>query len=937
MVRKTLTVAVCVGLMMPALIQVAHAQDPVQSESESEAEDLDRVVVTGSLIPQSQVETASPVISISAEDIQREGFKNVYDALRSLPAATGAVQDSQSTNSFTPGANTVSLLGLDPSFTLVLLNGRPLADYPFLYNGSSNFVDLATIPTFLVERVDILPGNQSAIYGSAAIAGVVNIVLKKDLDGDMASFRVGTYTDGGGSSQKFTFAGGRSPGNWDLLYGIEFSNQDPIYGYQRDYTDSTLDAPNEAGRAARRDRMARDAFTGLYVDPGQATCDAITHLFRGDLEYRDRSGFGNYCGSFNGNGNTTFMNGREDYTGYLSATYRFGGGSEFYADALYNLSNVVYQNDGTNFWALGVSGTGLYAYDIDSGHLVDTLQHFYAPEEIGDLFDGRLIQHSYVANVGVRGAFGDSDWDYDAYLHRSAFQSKFSRRRQLTDAVNEFFLGPQDGTDPFGFDIPAYHISQQGNLWGAVTPEELLSYTAVNVKKSETYAQNAGVTVVNTSLFDLPAGPIGFAGLAEFGNQYWDDPVDPRITAGEFWGSGGTSGRGRRNRQAIGAEVSVPVFSMLSASASARYDRYSAAGNDQGKATYKVGLEFRPIDSLLLRGNYATAFRAPDMSYVFTGGNIFFANNEDYYNCRVVQGDDYGDCDTPYDSVQFQGSSVANPDLDYITAKSYGFGVVWSPSSNFSAKADYYDIKIDNQVSNYSIDTILQREADCRLGRERDGTAVDGNSAECLQFIAQVTRSSLSDPLNPGQLLSVATVPINIAKESVSGITANITYRLDAGRFGRFTFAGDYNRTLKHEVQQFPTDEPLDYLDFTNSYEFRNIGSATVSWEKDQWAATVRGTRFGPSSHFNVTDVDNNPATPGVFLGTDPWIVYNASVQYAFQDDLTLSLIANNVTNERPPYDPTYTNYPYYNVLNYNSFGRLLMLEIAMKFGGGGA
>ena len=144
-----------------------------QSESKDKKKDtteLQGVTVTGSLIPRAQIETASPVITITGQDITREGFKNVYDALRSLPTAVGSVQDSQFTNSFTPGASTVSLLGLDPSFTLVLLNGKPLADYPFLYNSNSNFVDLTTIPNFMVDHIDVLTGNQSAIYGSAAIA-----------------------------------------------------------------------------------------------------------------------------------------------------------------------------------------------------------------------------------------------------------------------------------------------------------------------------------------------------------------------------------------------------------------------------------------------------------------------------------------------------------------------------------------------------------------------------------------------------------------------------------------------------------------------------------------------------------------------------------------------------------------------------------------------
>jgi outer membrane receptor for ferrienterochelin and colicin len=157
MKQRALASSILVGLCATFCIPAVNAQDagdtpaPDQARKD-DAQTFETVMVTGSLIPRAQIETASPVITITAEQLQREGFKNVYDALRSLPVSTGQVQDNQSTNSFTPGATTVSLLGLDPSFTLVLMNGRPLADYPFLYNSNSNFTDLNTIPTFLVDH-----------------------------------------------------------------------------------------------------------------------------------------------------------------------------------------------------------------------------------------------------------------------------------------------------------------------------------------------------------------------------------------------------------------------------------------------------------------------------------------------------------------------------------------------------------------------------------------------------------------------------------------------------------------------------------------------------------------------------------------------------------------------------------------------------------------
>ena len=180
--NSKLAAAIGSVLACSAYSTVAAAQQQPPAGSPETPTELEMVTVTGSLIPQIQRETASPVVAITAEDMERQGFQNINEVLRAQPLATGAVQDNQFSGGFTPGATTISLLGLEPGFTLILLDGRPMADYPLLYNGQANFTDLSNIPTAMIERIDVLPGNQSAIYGSAAVAGVVNIILKKHLE-----------------------------------------------------------------------------------------------------------------------------------------------------------------------------------------------------------------------------------------------------------------------------------------------------------------------------------------------------------------------------------------------------------------------------------------------------------------------------------------------------------------------------------------------------------------------------------------------------------------------------------------------------------------------------------------------------------------------------------------------------------------------------------
>lgn len=925
MKRKLLVTSIVMGLAAAMPIASVYAQDAndqaTQTQKDQKTQKLETVTVTGSLIPKSQIETSSPVVTITAEDMKKQGFKNVYDALKSMPVATGAVQDAQFSQGFTPGANTISLLGLDPSFTLVLMNGKPLADYPFLYNSSSNFVDLNTIPTFLVDHIDIVPGNQSAVYGSAAIAGVVNIVTKQKMEGVTLDYRVGGYSDGGGQQQRLQLGGGHSWGKLDMILGLEVSKQDPVYFYQRSFTDTSAN-PTLNGKppVAQRDRVMIDAFGRGYNSPDPALCAPIAYLFRGTEKYSTRPGVGSYCGTTEGSGYGTMANENKFANAYLNLKYQLNDNTQLYTDFLFSYNKVSYQAGGnySEFWSSG------YMYDLDSGHLA-RLQHIFAPEEVQGENSGNFIGHNYVVNVGARGSFGDSNWNYDASYHRSQSDTDAKRRRGLVAPEEAFFLGPQDGTDPYGYGYPAYHITQHGNFWGAFTPEQYLAMSDIIRSNSETYTQQANLTVTNTDLFEMPAGSAGFAGLVEFGNQSWQNPVDPRITAGDFFGIGGTSGGGKRDRAAAAAELNVPIFSMLTADAAVRYDSYKPdGGSSDSKLTYKIGLEFRPADTLLLRANYATAFRAPDMGYVFSTGSKFFQSSTDYYNCRLAQGDDYTQCDPPYDSVQISGSSDGNKNLKYITAKSFGAGFVWSPTSDFNLKADYYRVKISNEVSSYSVDSILQKEADCRLGHTRGGTPVDGNSAACQQFLSQVGRNPLNAPVAPGQLNTITTYPINIANETVAGLTASTQYRVDAGRMGDFTFGADYNTTFKHVYKQFPDDPETDYLRL-QSYGnlFKDIGSGSVTWDKGPWSTTVRGIRYGKTYSYDAS------------YKVGPWITYNASVQYNFSDDAALTLIGNNVLNTRPPKDRTFSDFPYYDIFSYNGLGRLWMVELNVHFGAG--
>jgi outer membrane receptor protein involved in Fe transport len=895
----------------PAASAPAAPAAQTEEEKKKKEAELGRVVVTGSRIPVSQQETSSPVTTITSEEIERQGYKNVSDVLRAQPLATGSVQDNQFSAGFTPGATTVSLLGLDPGFTLILMDGRPLADYPLLYNGQSNFTDLSTIPTAMVERIDILPGNQSAIYGSAAIAGVVNIILKKHLEGVHLDLRMGGYDNGGGDNYRLQLSGGKTWGALDLTYGLQYSNQDPMFGYQSDWFDSTEDNPNPNQRYGSRTFLILDGFTGTYIDPGASTCAPLSGNFGGSTIYENRPGRGNYCGSREEVGYTSFLNDENSVSGYLNANWTLNSNTELYASLLYNVHETT-ASSFSRFWSPDINGSGGYIWD-DRDFSLNLYQHIFSPEETGGPQKETLKSNSYNFAAGIKGTFGESDWDYDAWYARSQFDVTDSQMWPLTNEIEDFFrdqfLGPQLGTY-YGYAV--YH-PDKSKFYQSLTPDQYASFLDEIRTESTTWTHNVNFVLTNASLWELPGGDVGMALLATAGYQVWNNPTDPRVIAGDFWGITGTQGSGKRSNSALALEFRVPLLKTLTANLSTRYDRYENidAGSDS-KVTYKLGLEYRPIETLLLRGNYATAFRAPDMSYIFAGDSGFFTSANDYFRCEE-DGQPIDDC--TWGPAQVQGRRSGNPDLKSITADSWGYGFVWSPNRHLTFHADYYNISIDNEVRDLSLDFILRNENECRQGRSP-------LSAEaCADFIGRVDRTGPNAP-QPNAILLIRTNPVNISTEHVAGVVAGASFNWGGGKYGNYRLDFDYNNTFDHTVRQFPDDPELDYLrDGFWSTEFKSNMTADLNWNIGRWDSTLHVVHYGRTP--NYTDQLGVSSNNGIGQGrVNPWTLMNLNVAFNVTDNQKVALTINNLANKRPPSDPSYTAYPYYNIFNYNGYGR---------------
>lgn len=903
----------------------AQAEEPVTQ--------LETLQVTGSRIPRAQIEGPAPITVVTAEQIQAAGLTSVPEVLRSLSQNSGSVQGQQNTTSAqsTPGAQAVDLRGLGPNHTLVLINGRRIADFPLPLNGRSNFTDIGNIPLGMIDRIEVLTGSASAVYGSDAMAGVINFILKKSTDGTIIDYRFGDTERGGGSSQHLTLTTGFDTGSFSGIVGVELINKKPLWGTDRSIQDSTYDAPTEERRLPRLIAQLQDWETDTNELPANG-CASMAGLNQGTTVAAEDPDYGPYCGSDRAIAYRTIQNERKGYAAYGSFEYRFSDTLSWFADLQLGRQEVKLLT-GTNGNLAASDHMGWEFHDPDSTNNYRNKVFYnaatdrreiwsrqFTPEEMGGLRNrmNTTTQKTFGVTTGLKGAFGEA-WNWEAAYNHSQYKADVGMPRIDAEAANRLFLGERLGYNDDGYAI---YSPDPARLFTPLTVDEFNSIAVMSVFRPEAKNDNVSITVDTPALFSMPAGDAGFAGALEFGRQSYHINPDPlALTEDAYYGPRYGDGDGERDRWSAAAEVRVPLASTLDASLAGRYDRYSYGNKNPGKFTYSAGLEWRPIDTLLIRGSYGTGFRAPDMHYLFAGDDYYrtrFAT--DYYDCRTAEpGSSNNYC---YDVGDYDVSTFdvynGNPELDVETSKSFTVGLVWSPVANFDLAVDYYKIRVMNQVQTQDRELLRMTEADCRLGETDTGAAVDINSPTCVDALARVIRDE------DGVISSVRFSPINIANEETSGIDVTASYRLQTATAGDFVFRANYNWTHRHTRQQYPGDPKEDMLDvsFADTTLPRTKGNIGVAWDKGTFGASLFGNYVG-----RVANYANDAWTKATWR-------FNAGARYDINDHLRVSLTVNNLLDDMPPKDATWSNYPYYDTSWFDSTGRSYFLQVTWKLGG---
>lgn len=883
------------------------------------------VTVLGSRIKRINKEGPAPVTTIDAAAIQAGGYATAQDVLRAATQNGGETQGQQSGTGAltTPGASQVDLRGLGPNHTLVMINGRRIADFPMPFRGVSNFVDTSSIPTSMIDKIEILSGSASAVYGSDAIAGVINFNLKRKVDKTTVSYRYGFTEEGGGSSDRLSFSTGYNKDKLNIAFGAEYFNQKPLWGYERKLQDSPNDAPDEnyrygiviAGQYDRDRYLALDYDYQYYEPPVGTQCDAFKDTLGGSVKNN-----GYYCASDSAIGLSTIEHGKKSINTFTSATYQLGEGAELFADLQIGQSKTELMRGLPGWTYQDIDGSAVYYYndavastnpDYPGDPVWGTFERTFTPEEIGGIKNAmtRNKVTNFSFTPGIRNDFGNG-WNYEAALNYSQSNGEMSLPLIVAQKANAFFLGANLGTelDP-EFNAPL------SKLYHKLTTAEYNSIAERLVTKSKSWTGGATFQLNNQALMTLPHGNLGFAFVAEADKQGYEiNPSSDPSNFGYYTGYGPTSGNGDRTHEALGLEFKGNLIENLELTFATRWDAFQFAGKNISKPTFNLGAEYRPTKSLLFRAAYGTGFRAPDIHYVFAKPDLYHPRVRDIWECRDAG---RSNCQTR-NTYRYYVLKIreGTEDLKPETSKSLNAGLVFQPNKFFDMSIDYFDTTMKDQVQDMRNSDLLTLEAACRIGTYENGTAIDKNSATCADALSRVVRYDDGT----GDIKTLYINPINVSGQYTNGI--DISAHLNLPMFGgKMKFGLGHTYTLHHTIVQYKGDAPLNQLAVDSGYYIPNKKyNASAGFEKGPYAFTVTMNTLGRIQNYNG-DAFDRPNTK-----------YNANFKWEINDNTSLNFAINNLTNSKPAADPTYVDYPYYDISWFDSVGRAYFIEVSHKF-----
>ena len=635
--------AIKFGLIASVSTSAITVSTAAYAEEEAKVE---RIAVTGSRIQRQDMETASPVTVIDAATIKAEGFTSVDQMLQAQTSMAGAAVGS-STNNGADGVAQVDLRGMGSQRTLVLLNGRRMVNSG---SGADSAVDLNSIPVAMIARVEILKDGASAVYGSDAIAGVVNIITKKDFEGFQIDVTGGMTDKSDGENGEISALYGFNTDTGNYTFGAAYSERRGVIQSDRDWTDPGASSFIPNGSLGG---MVKDD-SGNWVDREES------YDYTQDSFYQTPS---------------------KRYSLFANMTQELGDDLVLTGDILYTKrkSNQQLAPQPANLdlavCEAGVVSDSCIELDDDmiaAGIKPDDKGNVNYRKRMNDVGPRIYSQDTDTLRVsaGLAGSIDVNtgmDWDLSYTYGKNKADTK------VENSINATLM-----TEAIYADQDAWFTGQP------MTDQELLNSVAYTEEADGGNEQHVISAGISGELFDLDAGAVAFAMGAEYRYESGYYNPDPIVVAGESTAAQQDPTDGNYNVISVFQEVSVPFTDKLTGEFALRFDDYSTFGN---ASTWKIGLTYEATDDLMIRTVAATGFRAPSVSELYGGNSGSF----DYLD------DPWGNEQDP----QILVIRTSDEDLQPEESESYTAGLVYSPSylDGMSLTVDYWRFKVKNAIA----------------------------------------------------------------------------------------------------------------------------------------------------------------------------------------------------------------------------------------------
>ncbi len=951
------------------------------------AQNLETIVVTGSHIRRVDLETSNPVVTIDHTAIQNSGKLTLGDLIQDLPSNAGESMNTQVNNGGDGGASGISLRGLGSSRTLVLIDGHRLITGNTL-SSNDGVADVNLIPASMVDRIEVLSDGASAIYGSDAIGGVVNIIMRKNYQGAEMGLDYGISDHDDGLRKGFHFTFGQTSDKGSIIAAVDYNKQEGIPAANRAFSSYAHYLSSGSDFVAGSSRTPTGNITLPPNLQAQFGCPTVTlnagatgtalsdfRCYVGATDSYNYQAVGNYS-----------LTPSERSGAYFSGDYHLTDNIDAYAQVLHNKSRSATQ-------------TAPLPVDSQADGLLISAQNYYNPFGVDfgrdpatglvyNQFKTRVPQignrtinigvTNDQANLGLKGNIGASSWNWDLnfnFTHQSANEasSGILLEKEMGPGLGPSFFDPtaNNGAGGVVCGTPGNVIAgcTPINIFNLFTPESIaaIQQYGLTYYQTATYQTRMGTLDVNGNLFDLPAGSVQLAAGISDRKEYTRSTNDYLVILNPAnntcflpFSQCTTNSQGSYDVKEAYGEMFVPILhdvpfaSSLNLTLGDRYSKYSSFGSTNN---FKAAIEYKPIEDLLLRGTVSSVFRAPTLSNLYNGGTGSAPTVLDPCQglvgtnaaCQYVPGDGTF---VSTNTSQINAISIGNktlrdqgyqvPALTPENGKSFDLGFVYDPHwvDGLSLNADLYRIYLNNTIVGTPGTNVESAYLDsCFNISAANGGGAGGPFCSLIQRIP-------NGP-NKGQILFIEGPYANLGRVDTKGADFGVHYKLPETPFGNFIAVLQATYVSQFNNDQTP-GEPGDQITHIAGHystvwgsipRWRGLGELT--WNLGPWNADWKVRYIGHQTvGYPIASLGPSadgagyapPATPVFKVGAVSYS--DISVGYNIEPINTMIQVGiDNAFDKQPPrmYQNNVTN-GNSDAFTYDFVGRYYFASITMKF-----